>query len=144
MAQASCRGTCGCGVYVVDEIIGSRISSIMMENADFGVIYDPWAFGMGRKVTNHAAFDCAIHRRGGHSCRGGLTKSRDNRRIFGVSTPEFRHGSMGEPSNEEATDGAITHVVKSGNLGPDAPVGRASEGEAPHPPGYLWELLPGL
>jgi len=37
MAQVSCRGTCGCGVYVVDEIVGSRISTIMMENADFVV-----------------------------------------------------------------------------------------------------------
>jgi hypothetical protein len=88
MAQVSCRGTRGGGVYVVDEVIGSRPSSIMMENADFVVIYDLGAFGTGRRADNDAAFDCVCHCGDGRFCRGSLSKLRDSSRMYRVSGSE--------------------------------------------------------
>ena len=88
MAQVSCRGTCGGGVYVVDEIIGSRSFSIMMENAAFVVIYDLGGFGTGRRADNDAAFHCVGHCGDGRSCRDSLSELRDSSPMYRVSGSE--------------------------------------------------------
>ncbi len=90
-------GICGSDVHGYDGSTGRRIPPIVMGHEAAGVVEkagnDVREFKPGDRVT----FDSTIWCGACHFCRAGRINLCDNRRVLGVSTPDYRqHGCFAE------------------------------------------------
>jgi L-iditol 2-dehydrogenase len=97
LVQVKACGICGSDVHGVDGSTGRRIPPIIMGHEAAGVIADVGSEVSAWRKGDRVTFDIAIYCGGCYFCRRGLVNLCDNRRILGVSTPEFRmHGAYAE------------------------------------------------
>lgn len=97
LVQVKACGICGSDVHGVDGSTGRRIPPIIMGHEAAGVIADVGANVSGWQREDRVTFDISIYCGKCHFCRRGLLNLCDNRRILGVSTPEYRmHGAFAE------------------------------------------------
>lgn len=97
LVQVKACGICGSDVHGVDGSTGRRIPPIIMGHEAAGVIAEVGCDVSGWQIGDRVTFDIAIYCGKFHFCRRGMVNLCDNRRILGVSTPEFRmHGAFAE------------------------------------------------
>jgi len=97
LVQVKACGICGSDVHGIDGSTGRRIPPIIMGHEAAGVIADVGANVSGWQRGDRVTFDISIYCGKCHFCRRGLLNLCDNRRILGVSTPEYRmHGAFAE------------------------------------------------
>ncbi len=97
LVQVKACGICGSDVHGVDGSTGRRIPPIIMGHEAAGMIVDVGSDVAGWQVGERVTFDIAIYCGKCYFCRRGMINLCDNRRILGVSTPEFRmHGAFAE------------------------------------------------
>lgn len=97
LIQVMACGICGSDVHGLDGSTGRRIPPLIMGHEAAGTIAqvgpDVVDWWIGERVT----FDIAVYCGRCYFCRRGLVNLCDQRRIVGVSTPEFRmHGAFAE------------------------------------------------
>ena len=97
LVQVKACGICGSDVHGLDGSTGRRIPPIIMGHEAAGVITQVGSGVTGWQIGDRVTFDIAIYCRNCYFCRRGLVNLCDQRRIVGVSTPEFRmHGAFAE------------------------------------------------
>lgn len=97
LVQVKACGICGSDVHGVDGSTGRRIPPIIMGHEAAGVIAEVGSNVSGWQKGDRVTFDITIYCGQCYFCRRGLVNLCDNRRIVGVSTPEFRmHGAFAE------------------------------------------------
>jgi L-iditol 2-dehydrogenase len=97
LVQVKACGICGSDVHGVDGSTGRRIPPIIMGHEAAGVIAEVGSEVSAWRKGDRVTFDIAIYCGGCYFCRRGMVNLCDNRRIVGVSTPEFRmHGAFAE------------------------------------------------
>lgn len=121
LVQVMAAGICGSDVHGMDGSTGRRIPPIIMGHEASGIIVQAgsavtkWA--KGDRVT----FDSTIYDPDDWFAQNGMYNLSDNRKVLGVSTPEFRqHGAFAEyvvvpehilyavPENVGFTEAALT------------------------------------
>ena len=99
LVQVKACGICGSDAHGVDGSTGRRIPPIVMGHEASGVIaaLGSAPCGSGWQVGDRVTFDIAVYCGRCYFCRRGMINLCDQRRIVGVSTPEFRmHGAFAE------------------------------------------------
>lgn len=97
LVQVKACGICGSDVHGVDGSTGRRIPPIIMGHEASGVIAEVGANVSGWQIGDRVTFDAATYCGQCYFCHRGMVNLCDDRRIVGVSTPEFRmHGAFAE------------------------------------------------
>jgi len=97
LVQVKACGICGSDVHGLDGSTGRRIPPIIMGHEAAGVIAQVGPGVLGWQTGERVTFDIAVYCGSCYFCRRGLVNLCDQRRIVGVSTPEFRmHGAFAE------------------------------------------------
>lgn len=97
LIQIKACGICGSDVHGVDGSTGRRIPPIIMGHEAAGVVAEVGREVTGWQPSDRVTFDSTMYCGACHFCRRGLINLCDNRRVFGVSTPEYRlDGAMAE------------------------------------------------
>jgi L-iditol 2-dehydrogenase len=97
LVQVKACGICGSDVHGVDGSTGRRIPPIIMGHEAAGVIAQVGPDVLGWQAGERVTFDIAVYCGQCYFCRRGMVNLCDQRRIVGVSTPEFRmHGAFAE------------------------------------------------
>ena len=90
-------GICGSDVHGYDGSTGRRIPPIVMGHEASGVVEKVGANVRDFKAGDRVTFDSTISCGNCEYCRAGRINLCDNRRVLGVSTPEYRqHGCFAE------------------------------------------------
>ena len=90
-------GICGSDVHGYDGSTGRRIPPIVMGHEASGIIEKTGANVRDFKPGDRITFDSTISCGNCHYCRTGRINLCDNRRVLGVSTPDYRqHGCFAE------------------------------------------------
>ena len=97
LIEVKACGICGSDVHGMDGSSGRRHTPLIMGHEASGVVVERGSavreFGQGDRVT----FDSTIYCASCFYCRQGLINLCDNRRVLGVSPPEYRqHGAFAE------------------------------------------------
>jgi L-iditol 2-dehydrogenase len=97
LVRVKACGICGSDVHGMDGSTGRRIPPIIMGHEAAGVVADVGREVSGWRTGERVTFDIAVYCGKCYFCRRGMINLCDNRRILGVSTPEFRmHGAFAE------------------------------------------------
>lgn len=97
LVQVKACGICGSDVHGMDGSTGRRIPPLIMGHEAAGVIVELGSNVSGWQKGDRVTFDAVVYYGQCYFCRRGLVNLCDNRRILGVSTPEFRmHGAFAE------------------------------------------------
>jgi L-iditol 2-dehydrogenase len=97
LIQVKACGICGSDVHGVDGSTGRRIPPIIMGHEASGVIAEVGANVSGWQIGDRVTFDSATYCGQCYFCYRGMVNLCNERRIVGVSTPEFRmHGAFAE------------------------------------------------
>ena len=97
LIQIKACGICGSDVHGMDGSSGRRIPPIIMGHEAAGVVIATGREVAGWQPGDRVTFDSTVYCGTCHFCRRGLINLCDNRRVFGVSTPDYRlHGAMAE------------------------------------------------
>ena len=90
-------GICGSDVHGYDGSTGRRIPPIVMGHEASGIVEKTGASVRDFKPGDRVTFDSTIWCGACQYCRSGRINLCDNRRVLGVSTPEYRqHGCFAE------------------------------------------------
>jgi L-iditol 2-dehydrogenase len=97
LIQVKACGICGSDVHGLDGSTGRRIPPIIMGHEASGVIADLGSNVVGWHTGDRVTFDITVFCGKCYFCRRGFINLCDQRRILGVSTPEFRmHGAFAD------------------------------------------------
>lgn len=97
LVRVKACGICGSDVHGVDGSTGRRIPPIIMGHEASGVVEQVGAAVEGWQPGDRVTFDITVHCGRCYFCRRGMINLCEQRRIVGVSTPEFRmHGAFAE------------------------------------------------
>jgi threonine dehydrogenase-like Zn-dependent dehydrogenase len=97
LVRVKACGICGSDVHGVDGSTGRRVPPIIMGHEASGVVEQVGAAVAGWQPGDRVTFDITVHCGSCYFCRRGMINLCEQRRIVGVSTPEFRmHGAFAE------------------------------------------------
>jgi len=97
LIQVKACGICGSDVHGMDGSSGRRIPPVIMGHEAAGVIAQTGAAVSGWSVGDHVTFDSTVYCGKCYYCRRGLINLCDDRRVLGVSCPEYRqNGAFAE------------------------------------------------
>ncbi len=97
LIEVKACGICGSDVHGMDGSSGRRHPPLIMGHEASGVIVDRGSAVRGFKLGERVTFDSTIYCGCCYYCRKGLINLCDNRRVLGVSPPEYRqHGAFAQ------------------------------------------------
>lgn len=97
LIEVKACGICGSDVHGMDGSSGRRHPPLIMGHEASGVIVDKGSAVRGFERGERVTFDSTIYCGCCYYCRQGLINLCDNRRVLGVSPPEYRqHGAFAQ------------------------------------------------
>ncbi len=97
LIEVKACGICGSDVHGMDGSSGRRHPPLIMGHEASGVIVERGSTVTGFVVGDRVTFDSTIYCTTCFYCRQGLINLCDNRRVLGVSPPEYRqHGAFAQ------------------------------------------------
>lgn len=97
LIEVKACGICGSDVHGMDGSSGRRHPPLIMGHEASGVIVDRGSAVRGFERGERVTFDSTIYCGCCYYCRQGLINLCDNRRVLGVSPPEYRqHGAFAQ------------------------------------------------
>ncbi len=97
LIEVKACGICGSDVHGMDGSSGRRHPPLIMGHEASGVIVDRGSAVRGFERGDRVTFDSTIYCGCCYYCRQGLINLCDNRRVLGVSPPEYRqHGAFAQ------------------------------------------------
>ena len=97
LIEVKACGICGSDVHGMDGSSGRRHPPLIMGHEASGVIVDRGSAVRGFELGERVTFDSTIYCGCCYYCRQGLINLCDNRRVLGVSPPEYRqHGAFAQ------------------------------------------------
>src|SRR6476646_7366233 len=97
LVQVRACGICGSDIHGYDGSSGRRIPPLIMGHEAAGIVDEVGKDVTGFQVGDRVTFDSTIYCGHCFFCRAGRVNLCDNRRVMGVSCPEYRqHGAFAQ------------------------------------------------